>query len=130
MRSAQIILLLFILFISGCNKMHPYDWEIPYGSWKFHSYEDDAVIYQLTESYEQDEGGFSIKTDNDFIYRSHGFCGTPPLVYADIEGVWEELDENVLKVNYIEFDFEVEWVMEILLHQPYFIKVTHHADWE
>ncbi len=130
MRSKQHILFLFILIFSACNKMHTYDWEIPYGSWKIHSYEDDMVIYQLTGTYEIDDGGFSIKPDNEFIYRSFGWCGTPPLIYYDIEGLWKELDENVLKVSFFEYDYEIEWVMEIVNRQQYFLTVIHHYDWE
>ena len=69
------------------------------GSWFNPEYNDSIVTYQRSEGLVEDEYGFSFIEDFAFIERKNsGWCGTPPIAYADFEGTWARND-SILEIN-------------------------------
>ena len=69
------------------------------GIWVFEDIIDEIYHYQRTE--ELGEGyGFIIYEDGRFVERKNaGWCGTPPISYADFEGNWTKQSDSVLRIN-------------------------------
>ena len=51
--------------------------------------------FERAKSLKNDAYGISFLIENNFIERSSGWCGTPPLVYADFRGDWEKDDAMI-----------------------------------
>lgn len=98
-KTSLICLLLPFVFIA-CEK----DKEPVYistdpvvGSWVNPQYSDTIETYRRVNGLVDNQYGFTLKQDHRFIERKNaGWCGTPPVVYADYQGTWEENDSIVL----------------------------------
>nr|WP_143404095.1 hypothetical protein [Gaetbulibacter sp. 4G1] len=58
------------------------------GSWVEPNYANEQTVFKRASSLPNDAYGIEFKTNGDFIERSSGWCGTPPLVFSDYEGKW------------------------------------------
>lgn len=68
------------------------------GNWTDPVYDNGTTTFKRTSSLPEDAYGITFKSGGDFILRSSGFCGTPPLVFYNDEGAWTR-DENLIKVS-------------------------------
>ena len=37
-----------------------------------------------------------MRPDGSLVFRNHGWCGTPPLTYSNLDGTWLALNEDQL----------------------------------
>jgi hypothetical protein len=81
------------------------------GSWFNPQYNDSIVIYERSKGLVDNEYGFSFNGDNSFIERKNaGWCGTPPISYADFDGTWTRNDSIVeITVGYWGGTAEYSW---------------------
>jgi len=69
------------------------------GTWVFEEYEDDITVMQKLSGLDSSKYGFIIYNNGKFLERKNsGFCGTPPISYANFEGTWEAETDNELKI--------------------------------
>jgi hypothetical protein len=100
--SARLIILLFALGLIACetkelNLAGNEDQMI--GSWFNPQYTDSIVRYERSEGLVSNEYSFSFNEDHTFIERKNaGWCGTPPISYADFEGTWT-LNDSVIEIS-------------------------------
>ena len=102
MTPARLILLLFAFTIIACEKntenSAPSNDHL-IGSWFNPQYNDSIVTYERSEGLVENDFGFSFNEDNTFIERKNaGWCGTPPISYADYDGTWTKKD-SIIEIN-------------------------------
>jgi hypothetical protein len=94
----QLILIFAILTIIGCNKsddIYIDNNDILVGNWIDPEYEDSKTIFKRANELKKDGYGISFLKNNIFIERHSGWCGTPPLTFANYEGEWERKDSII-----------------------------------
>ena len=70
------------------------------GTWIEEGYEDDLTLLRRGEELDDSKYGFTIRVDGTFIERKNaGWCGTPPITYANFEGTWEALSDSLLDIT-------------------------------
>jgi len=78
------------------------------GHWAEPEYNEQTVTFSRVNKLPSEGYGISIKAKNDFVERSSGWCGTPPLVFSDYEGKWE-LTEDIISVTQDHFPNNYAW---------------------
>ena len=111
---ASLIILLFALSIIACeqnNENAAATSDHLIGSWFNPQYNDSIVTYERSEGLVDNEYGFSFKEDMTFIERKNaGWCGTPPIFYADFDGIWSKNDSIIeITVDYWGGTAEYTW---------------------
>lgn len=84
------------------------------GSWINPQYLDSLVIYDRSDSLKENNYGFSFKLDNKFIERKNsGWCGTPPISYADYNGTFE-INDTIVTINVAYWGGKIKYVWKIV----------------
>ncbi|TBN02731.1 hypothetical protein EYD45_11440 [Hyunsoonleella flava] len=78
------------------------------GHWAEPEYTDQNVTFSRVNKLPAEGYGISFKTKNDFVERSSGWCGTPPLSFSDYQGKWE-LMEDVITITQDHFPNNYGW---------------------
>ncbi|MFA5972023.1 MAG: hypothetical protein WC780_06705 [Lentimicrobiaceae bacterium] len=120
--------LLFSLALFSCQKIETsVDGGNPdlEGSWVNPQYSDTLLTYTRADKLIENEFGITFKTDNKLIYRQNsGWCGTPPIVTADYEGIWTWSDSIVnITVGYWGGTADFTWKVLSLTHEKLVISV-------
>ena len=65
--------------------------ELLIGNWVSPVYIDSLVQYTRAEALIENDFGISFNSGNSFIERQNaGWCGTPPISYANYNGTWSK----------------------------------------
>ena len=95
----KTLLLLLIVTHIGCDTS---DDAIPInesdkllGHWINPVANGSETQFERAKSLKSDAYGISFLIENNFIERSSGWCGTPPLIFADFQGAWEKDDSMI-----------------------------------
>jgi hypothetical protein len=104
MRLTTFFLIFSLVVLFGCKRstyplFQQFDEVVPYGTWVYSGHIDSVLIYYYAEEFEEDNSGIAFESGNVYIERTSGWCGTPPLSYANIEGKWEIMDHNILIIT-------------------------------
>jgi len=62
--------------------------------------EDQALVFRRTDDLSGEVVGYAFGGDGSLVYRSFGWCATPPLTYFDQEGTWQQLDATHVRLDY------------------------------
>jgi len=69
------------------------------GTWEFENSVGEVNHYIRTLEF-GDEYGFTIFENGSFVeHKNAGWCGTPPITYADFEGNWTQQSDSILRIN-------------------------------
>jgi hypothetical protein len=108
-----IILLSAILFIScdSDNEVKMQDSDLLTGNWINPVAVDTLMKYERADTLKSNDYGFSFKEGQKFVERKNaGWCGTPPISYADFEGTWSVNDSVIsITVDYWGGVANYEW---------------------
>jgi hypothetical protein len=113
---ARLIILLFAFSIIACEKntenVAPSNDHL-IGSWFNPRYNDSIVSFERSEGLVENEYGFLFNEENIFIERKNsGWCGTPPISYADFDGTWTNKDSIIkITVDYWGGTADYTWKM-------------------
>jgi hypothetical protein len=95
----RLTILLFVLILIACEKNNENQAANPdqlIGSWFNPQHNDSIVTFERSEGLVDNEYGFSFNEDKTFIERKNaGWCGTPPILYADFDGTWTKNDSII-----------------------------------
>lgn len=130
--STSLIAIVFVLLVASCH--HPTDpneynhtFNDLYGTWVRTGYEYDATILRKSKKLDENEYGFVIHPDGKFTERKNaGWCGTPPIAYANFEGQWKELSENNLDVAVGYWGGTISFQMEIVSLSSEQLRILYH----
>jgi len=70
------------------------------GNWIEEAYQGDTVLLKRAGELDNVKYGFTINEDGTFIERKNsGWCGTPPIAYANYDGTWEAVSDSLLNIT-------------------------------
>jgi len=70
------------------------------GTWIEEGYQGDTTLLKRAGKLNEVKYGFTINEDGSFIERKNsGWCGTPPISYANYDGSWEAVSDSLLNVT-------------------------------
>jgi len=70
------------------------------GTWVEDEYNDELLWLKRSAELDPSRYGFTIRENGEFIERKNaGWCGTPPITYADFEGTWEAFSDSLLDIT-------------------------------
>lgn len=118
------LLFLLILFMVSCHENDegvPVSENLLIGSWADPAYEDEKIIFKRAASLPDENYGVSFKANSDFIERSSGWCGTPPLVFSDYEGNWS-LKDSIISITQQQYPNNYAWRIVSLTESKLIVK--------
>jgi hypothetical protein len=69
------------------------------GIWVLSGYEDDIIVFNREEEL-ADNVCYNFIPDGTLIERKNsGWCGTPPISYADYKGSWYAINDTLVRIN-------------------------------
>jgi hypothetical protein len=69
------------------------------GVWNYTTYQDNTMVYTRNQEF-KDINCYKFNVDGSLIERKNsGWCGTPPISYADYQGTWTMLNDTLIKIN-------------------------------
>lgn len=96
--SKFIIAIFLIVAAISCNKSlsGAKNKDTIIGNWIYEKYMGDSIVLSKTVALKKNQIGISFKDNNSLLERSNsGWCGTPPIVTSDYEGVWEKSNDII-----------------------------------
>lgn len=110
----NLIWLLFPLLLISCEEepeLLIQNTDELLGSWTNQVVNDTIMEFKKAGSLKDNEYGFEFKSDQVFIERKNsGWCGTPPIAYADFEGTWQRQDSLLtITVDYWGGTADYKW---------------------
>lgn len=70
------------------------------GVWVEEGYKGDTALFKSASKLDDHKYGFSLGEDGSFVERKNsGWCGTPPISYANYEGSWEAVSDSLLSIT-------------------------------
>jgi hypothetical protein len=125
-RNALIFFLHILIFISCKKNELRIDPEnlLP-GIWNYSGYQDNVSIF--TRSNELiDNHGYNFSKDGTFIERENtGWCGTPPIIYDDYDGIWSQVNDTLIKVNVGYWGGQTKYSLDIESITETYLKVVY-----
>ena len=97
------------------------------GTWIDMDYVDTLYTYHRASHIPDDYPGWSFKEDGTLMNRANaGFCGTPPISYADYTGEWSESDSIIdISVQFWGGTMLLKWkIMEITESELVFYQIS------
>jgi hypothetical protein len=84
------------------------------GCWTNPVATDSIWTYNRASALDEDDYGFSFLDNQLFIERKNaGWCGTPPITYANFEGSWNQTDSMIfITVDY--WGGQADYLWEII----------------
>lgn len=81
------------------------------GNWSDAYQLDSVITFSSMEELPDHQYGIAFAPDHNFIERKNsGWCGTPPISFADFMGIWSEKDSIVdISVGYWGGRVDYEW---------------------
>ncbi len=81
------------------------------GSWTNGVFDNEVKVYERSNSLVDNMYGFSFCENQVFVERKNsGWCGTPPVAYADYQGTWLLKDSILsIKVGFWGGEMEYRW---------------------
>lgn len=71
-----------------------------FGTWVEKGYDQEIAVLERAGALAADSYGFIIREDGTFTERKNaGFCGTPPITYANFDGEWVALSDSLLEIT-------------------------------
>ncbi|KPL14010.1 MAG: hypothetical protein AMS26_12315 [Bacteroides sp. SM23_62] len=123
---SRLIILLFAFAIMACEKNNENEAannDLLIGSWVNPKQNDSIVTYERSEGLVDNEYGLSFNEDNIFIERKNaGWCGTPPISYADYDGTWTRND-SVIEITVGYWGGTADYTWKILSIDEAILKI-------
>jgi hypothetical protein len=102
------ILLLTLLLSCESNEASINSENLLLGSWIMPSYGSETTTYKRGNYLPDEDYGISFSENGEFIERSSGWCGTPPLSYSDYVGSFE-VEETLIKITITSYPNSYQW---------------------
>jgi hypothetical protein len=69
------------------------------GVWNYNDFQDNTSIFSRSNEF-IDNPCYRFNIDGTLTERKNaGFCGTPPITYADYSGTWSLLNDTLIQIN-------------------------------
>lgn len=92
-------ILLLLLYSCTRDEAEPHPDNYLIGTWSYTGYEDNLNIFTRTGDLTENHC-YRFNPDGSLVERKNsGWCGTPPISYADYEGAWTMVNDTLIEVN-------------------------------
>jgi hypothetical protein len=101
MKTNLPLILILITFLYSCSKEKiEIDPDNPLiGVWNYSGYTDHAQVFARSKEF-SDNPGYQFNADGTLMERKNaGFCGTPPVSYADYQGTWSIINDTLVRID-------------------------------
>jgi len=117
------VIILSFFSMTACEKDDgpQADSEILIGNWINPQVNDTIITYNKSLRLKDNEYGFKINQNGKFTERKNaGWCGTPPVSYADFEGNWSRNDSLLnITVGYWGGLVDYQWkILNLYNNRP------------
>jgi len=128
-----IVAILFLSF-SSCKEepTAPNNSERLLGAWVFKGYENensgdgDITVLQRSSGLDSSNYGFIFYTEGRLLERKNaGWCGTPPISYANFSGTWEFQSDSLIKINVGYWGGMTDYALKIVFLNRFELKVKY-----
>jgi hypothetical protein len=101
MKRLFFILILPVLLLFSCNKeeinINPDN--LLLGVWSYSNYQSDAAVFARSTKF-TDNHCYMFNADGSLTERKNsGWCGTPPVTYADYDGTWRIINDTLIHIR-------------------------------
>lgn len=97
--SFAIVVLTTVMLSCSLNDNTLYEDDPLVGSWIEQEYLDSTFVMKRAAALKENDYGFTIAANQKFRERKNaGWCGTPPISYADYDGTWQYKD-SILQIE-------------------------------
>lgn len=115
MKTTKILIVaVFPFLMCTCSKDEPTTTTVSdllIGSWNY--YDENYDSYRRVKSLAENEYGFTFLADGKFIERKNsGWCGTPPISYANFDGTWQ-LEDSIISISTSFWGGDIEYYWKI-----------------
>lgn len=125
-----------LFFLISCEKDNDSDFnnsENLIGYWINPQFNDTIWSFDKADDFQDNNYGFAFQSGKNFIERKNaGWCGTPPIAYADFTGTWSQNDSLLhITVGYWGGTADYQWKIvsvENNLLKIYKIKEEFHRE--
>jgi hypothetical protein len=123
-RIALILFLLSSLFFSCTKEQIKIDPDnLLIGVWVFSEYKDDITIFKRDQEF-TDNDCLKFNSDGTLIERKNsGWCGTPPISYANYDGTWSIVNDTLVQVKVGYWGGTTSYKLDIESISPTTLKV-------
>lgn len=101
----RLIFLFFVILLSSCEQDLLEADSLGenagiVGTWIENEYQGDTTLLKRAGDLDELKYGFTLNEDGTFVERKNsGWCGTPPISYANFEGTWEAASDSLLDIT-------------------------------
>lgn len=93
------------------------------GTWSYTGYEDNLNIFTRTGDL-TDNHCYRFNSDGSLVERKNsGWCGTPPISYADYEGTWTLVNDTLVEVNVGYWGGQSTYILELEQVDNHILKI-------
>ena len=94
------------------------------GTWINPEYSDSVITFERTADLVENDYGIKFNNDYSLIERKNsGWCGTPPISYADFDGSWSETDSTItFTVDFWGGIVEETWLIQEVNSEQLIVK--------
>ncbi|QXP66163.1 hypothetical protein [Polaribacter sp. AHE13PA] len=119
----KIIVFLFLVSLFSCedNEVIIDSNNLLIGTWLDPVYEGEMTTFKRGNSLPSDAYGISFNKSGDFIERTSGWCGTPPLSFFNIEGTFEQ-ESTLVSISTESYPTNYAWRIVELTGQELVVK--------
>ncbi|MDA3928186.1 MAG: hypothetical protein PF541_04465 [Prolixibacteraceae bacterium] len=114
-----MISLLVMIASYGCDEKEIIDTNNLFqleGTWINHTYLDSTFTLKNSSKFIEDEYGITLNSDQTCIERKNsGWCGTPPVMYANFDGIWE-LNDSIISISVAYWGGMADYEWKIISH--------------
>jgi hypothetical protein len=98
--SPYIVILSLVLFSCTKNEdLKDYGDSPLIGTWSSSFYENELTVYTRTPDFIESDG-IKFNADGTLIQRKNaGWCGTPPITYANYDGTWTKINDTIIEIK-------------------------------
>jgi hypothetical protein len=98
------------------------------GVWNQSDYQGNVIVYARQKGF-ADNPCYKFNIDGTLVERKNsGFCGTPPVSYADYNGSWTMLNDTLMQITSGYWGGTSTYKLEINLVTTDSLKVTYVFD--
>ena len=95
------------------------------GTWIYKEYSGDAAVYSRDDEF-TDSPCYRFNPDGTLVERKNaGWCGTPPVTYADYDGKWTIINDTLISITSAYWGGTTTYKLDIEELQPTSLKVVY-----
>jgi hypothetical protein len=101
MKRIFLFLILPSLLLLACSKdeINTDPDNLLLGVWNYSDYQSDAAVFARSTNF-TDNHCYRFNNDGTLTERKNsGWCGTPPVTYADYDGTWRLINDTLIHIN-------------------------------